>query len=547
MPISDITFSSIPTTCFRTERPAYFHSGEKPADSDEPLDRFIRILSKTVKNDEFTFMIDGKPYMAHPKWLRDHIHEMKAFKHWDYDLKEYLDFIIKNQNEKGFFYEMVQDNNDYHCKIMPDEFMLHLPESKLTFVRLEVEADIEYLVVEGAVTVYKATGDEMWIKSVLPALERGIDYMTSDEKRWSKEYGVIKRGFTIDTWDFMDTERDIRYLSDDTPISVMHGDNSGVYQAMIQLCWLNERFGNTKKAAEWKKRAAQLKENVDKLCWNGSFYTHQVHLNHTGVDSKENIRLSLSNTYDINRGFTTDEQSKSIIAEYKMRRNSDNCFAEWFTVDPPYKKFKFYESGTYINGAISSLTAGELAKAAFGNGEDDYGWDIIKRLIELVDKNGELFFMYNPETAENAGGGPSGWGAASVLSAIEEGLFGIIDSGVCYDSMSFSPSVGVTEYNEIKYITGYKVSHTFIEMHYIRKPNREIYTLCCPSDKIHCHILVSNGFIPQNVSVNGKNIDFSTVTTGSLYYVDFDIRYNSGAELDFDKYTTQRKTIIEIL
>ena len=262
MPISDITFSSIPTTCFRTERPAYFHSGEKPADSDEPLDRFIRILSKTVKNDEFTFMIDGKPYMAHPKWLRDHIHEMKAFKHWDYDLKEYLDFIIKNQNEKGFFYEMVQDNNDYHCKIMPDEFMLHLPKSKLTFVRLEVEADIEYLVVEGAVTVYKATGDEMWIKSVLPALERGIDYMTSDEKRWSKEYGVIKRGFTIDTWDFMDTERDIRYLSDDTPISVMHGDNSGVYQAMIQLCWLNERFGNTKKAAEWKNVPHSLKKTL---------------------------------------------------------------------------------------------------------------------------------------------------------------------------------------------------------------------------------------------------------------------------------------------
>lgn len=45
-------------------------------------------------------------------------------------------------------------------------------------------------------------------------------------------------------------------------------------------------------------------------------------------------------------------------------------------------------------------------------------------------------------------------GAASVLSAIEEGLFGIVDNGVCFDKMSFSPSVAVTDYNELKYITG---------------------------------------------------------------------------------------------
>lgn len=547
MPISDITFSSIPTTCFSTERPAYFHSGEKPADKNEPLDRFIRILSRTVKNDEFTFMVDGKPCMAHPKWLRDHVHEMKAFKHWDHDLKEYLDFIIKHQNEKGFFYEMVQDNNDYHCKIMPEEFMLHLPESKLTFVRLEVETDIEYLVVEGAVTVYKATGDEKWIKSILPALEKGINYMTSDEKRWSKEYGVIKRGFTIDTWDFMDTIKDIRYLSNDTPMSVMHGDNSGVYQAMLQLCWLNERFGNTKKATEWKTRAAKLKANVDKLCWNGSFYTHQVHLNHKGIDSNEDIRLSLSNTYDMNRKFTTAEQAKSIINEYKQRRSNDNYFAEWFTIDPPYKKFRSYEAGSYINGAISSLTAGELAKAAFEHNEEAYAWDIIKRLIKSVEENGELFFMYNPKTAENAGGGPSGWGAAAVLSAIEEGLFGIVDNGVCFDKMSFSPSVAVTDYNEIKYITGYKVSHTFIEMYYIREQNCETYTLYCPSDEINCHILVSNGFIPQAIFVNGKNIAFNTVHSGNSTYVDFDIICSNNTKRNFKKYTKQRKIIIEIL
>ena len=546
MLISDITFSSIPTTCFRTERPAFFHSGERPAETDDPLDNFMRILSKTVKNDEFTFIIDGKPYMAHPKWLRDHVHEMKAFKHWDYDLKEYLDFMIKNQNEKGFFYEMVQDCNNYHCEIVPEELKLYLPNSRLTFVRLELEADVEYLVVEGAVTVYKATGDEEWIKSVLPALEKGINYMTSDEKRWSKEYGVIKRGFSVDTWDFMDTQEDIRFLSDNTPMSVMHGDNSGVYQAMIQLSWLNERFGNAQKSEEWKARAARLKANVDKLCWNGSFYKHQVHLNHAGIDSNEDIRLSLSNTYDINRKFTTAEQSKSIINEYKKRRNNGNYFAEWFTIDPPYKKFGVYKAGSYINGAVASLTGGELAKAAFEYNEEAYGWDIIKRLMQLVEENGELFFMYNPKTGKNVGGGPSGWGAAAILSAIEEGLFGIIDNGVCFDKMTFSPAIAVTDYNEIKYITGYRVSHTFIQMHYIRTQGCETYVLYCPANEINCHILVSNNFIPQEVLINGKDIAFNTVTCKDSIYVDFNIIRNAHTERDYEKYMTQEKLTIEI-
>ena len=81
--------------------------------------------------------------------------------------------------------------------------MNFLPDDNLALVRIELEADIEYLVVDGAVMVYKATGDDEWIKSVLPALEKGIDYITSDSKRWDEEHGLVKRPFTIDTWDFL--------------------------------------------------------------------------------------------------------------------------------------------------------------------------------------------------------------------------------------------------------------------------------------------------------------------------------------------------------
>lgn len=182
-------------------------------------------------------------------------------------------------------------------------------------------------------------------------------------------------------------------------MSVMHGDNSGVYQAMHQLAWLNRRLGNEGKAKAWEARAEMLKDNMLKHLWNGKFFIHQLHLNHEGMDQKEHERLSLSNTYDINRGLTDTAQSRSIIEEYMKRREKNSCFAEWFTIDPPYERFFIYEKGTYVNGAISPFAAGELAKAALNNGYEKYGWDIIQRFMQLVERDGNTYFLYNTDSS----------------------------------------------------------------------------------------------------------------------------------------------------
>ncbi len=153
---------------------------------------------------------------------------------------------------------------------------------------------------------------------------------------------------------------------------------------MNQLAWLNRRLGNTEKASEWEKRAEEIKNNMFKHLWNGRFFIHQYHLNHTGADDLERTWLSLSNAYDINRGVTDLKQAQSIIDEYISRRKTTEAFAEWFSIDPPYENFNRHKAGKYVNGAISPFTAGELAKAAFNNGYEEYGWDIITRFIELV-------------------------------------------------------------------------------------------------------------------------------------------------------------------
>ena len=549
----NITFGSIPTTCFRNERPGFFHSGTKPKDNDNRLEAFMRCLSKTVRNDRFTFMYNGKPVMAHPKWIRDHIHELKAFKHWEKDLKAYFEVMCEKQREDGQFYEMVQDPSNYHWLVVNDTNRIKDEKNNLVFVRVELEADIEYLMVEGVYQVYQATGDKEWLKKLLPSLEKGINYMTSDPRRYSKDLGLCIRPFTIDTWDFVfnideDKPKDDRNIYPGvTPMSMMHGDNSGVYQAMNQLAFLNREFGEDDKAKAWERRAEIIKDNLNKVAWNGDFYTHQVHIDHDGAPNEdETKRLSFSNTYDINRKITTFEQANKIIAEYQRRRETSGCFAEWFTINPPYPKFRgnVHSANEYVNGCIASLGAGELCKAAFNNGNEEYGWDILNRLIELFEKDGELFFLYDAYTGANKGGGPSGWGASAILSAIEEGLMGIVDKGVKFDKMVYQPRVAVSSEKFGKYITGYEISDTFIESSWQLDEDAAHYRLSTPSKEIACHILIENGKMPKKVICNDKEIEFKTALSNDSLYVDFEIDNSIGEE--FYEGSEQKEYYFEI-
>ena len=501
---------------------------------DPNLGLFIHNLRSNILADRSLVFIDGKIIMTDKNWIRDHVHVMKAMRHWEYDLKSFLDFIIDTQREDGQFYELIKQIDDEHWSFVNEDCYVMYPEDNLSLVRLELEADIEYLVVEGAVYLYKTTGDDEWLKKVLPRLEMGIEYMVSDEKRFDKEHGLVKRPFTIDTWDFTyrpDAGHN-RRIDPDTPMSIMHGDNSGIYQAMNQLAWLNRRLGNEEKATEWESRAEVLKENIFKHLWNGRFFIHQLHLNHAGIDSFEGERLSLSNTYDINRGLTDTEQSRAIIEEYMARRERTSCFAEWFSIDPPYEKFYIYESGRYVNGAISPFTAGELAKAAFNNGYEEYGWDIVKRFIELVKRDGTTYFLYDTDGKPQPEGGPSAWGAAALISAVDEGLAGINDAGVNYDEIFFAPKFPVTHYTELRYLTGYEVSGAMVDVRYILTDEGMRYDVYSPAKKITSHILLPKGEKCKKLLVNGEELCFETELVGESSYVNFSCSANKKASFE---------------
>ncbi len=489
--------------------------------SDSVLGEFIQKLRANITSDRSLVFIENKILLCNKNWIRDHVHVMKAMRHWEYNLDSFLNFIIDTQREDGQFYELIKQYDDCHWKMVnPDCYKMY-PEDNLALVRLELEADIEYLVVEGAMYLYHISGDNEWLKQVLPKLEKGIEYITSNPKRWDERHGLVKRPFTIDTWDFAyNTSTEDRRINPDSPMSIMHGDNSGVYQAMQQLAWFNRRLNNEEKAVFWEEKAELLKQNMFKYLWNGNFFIHQLHLNHEGADNLENERLSLSNPYDINRKVTNIEQSRKIIEEYIKRRQTTQKFAEWFSIDPPYQNFIKYKDGEYVNGSISPFTAGELAKAAFNNGYEDYGWDIISRFIKLVQRDNDVYFLYFPDSTPQPEGGPSAWGSAALISAIDEGLAGIIDTGVNYDEIEFSPKFIVTHYTELRYLTGYELSNTLIDVRFILKENGMRYDLYSPAKTVKAHILLPRNKTCTSLYVNSKETDFSISKIGNSYYVD---------------------------
>ena len=488
---------------------------------------FLHLLRNTINDERSLVFVDGRKMMVNKNWIRDHVHVLKAMRHWEYDYAGYVDFTLRHQRADGCILELVKQADDRHWRYAAPESRKFFPDDNLAMCRLDIEADVEYLLVEGATYCYRISGDDAWLARALPRLEKAIDYVTSAPQRWDARHGLVKRGYTIDTWDFTYEPASVtnRTLTAATPQAIMHGDNSGVYQAMAQLAWLNGRLGRTAKAAAWRARADALRAAMYKHLWNGRFFFHQLPLNVPPVDAHERERLSLSAAYDMNRGLMPVADCRRTIEEFRRRRQTTDCFAEWFTVDPPYDfTFARHPRGDYVNGGVCLFTAGELAKAALENGYEAYGWDILVRVKEMAARDGTLYFLYDRTTATsiNAALGPSAWGAASVLSAFDEALAGVRDAGVRYDAIRFSPRWPVTGLDEVRYFTGYEAADAVVDVRYVRRANGLRYLVRAPAKALAAHILLPSGAAAREVWLNGAPRAFETTAVGDSQYVDFE-------------------------
>jgi len=87
---------------------------------------------------------------------------------------------------------------------------------------------------------------------------------------------------------------------------------------------------------------------------------------------------------DINRGLARTDgcQHPPGVSAPRCSRRS---FAEWYSIDPPFPDGIFGEekivAGAYCNGGIMPLVGGELARAAFEHGFEEYGLEQLLKVL----------------------------------------------------------------------------------------------------------------------------------------------------------------------
>ena len=102
---------------------------------------------------------------------------------------------------------------------------------------------------------------------------------------------------------------------------------------------------------------------------------------------------------------------------------------------------------------------------------------------------------------------------------MDEGLAGIVDLGVKYDEILFAPRFPITPYTELRYLTGYEVSKTLVDVRYIIKEEGMRYDLYSPAKTVRAHILLPHGATCGSLLVDGIAADYETEAVGESVYV----------------------------
>ncbi|MCK4747465.1 MAG: hypothetical protein KAT15_10530, partial [Bacteroidales bacterium] len=348
--------------------------------------------------------LNDKIYSFFWFWLRDHTHTMKGMKYFSPDLKSAIELYADSQREDGMIWDRITKRS-YKKTFWEDPFTdggFHrkVEGGKYEFTRVPVENDVEYLFIEGIYYTWKATGDSHWMAGLLDKALKAVGYSTNDIYRWSEKYKLLKRGYTIDTWDFQSQE-DVEISGhimvvhpEKTRFGVMFGDNTGMVASCGYLAEMLNFTGRDEEAKKMEELGTSLKHRIDELAWNGKYYTHHVPedlsvIRDLGVDEKSQV--SLSNAYSLNRGLE-HEKCVAIINTYKSIREEMPASSpgEWYTIYPPFEKGfgKSDSSGKweYMNAGVTPIVAGELAHGAFEHGFEEYGAGILKRIGKLAEK-----------------------------------------------------------------------------------------------------------------------------------------------------------------
>ena len=120
---------------------------------------FSSLTTMLTKNNPhgLELSVNGRKYNLLVSWIRDHVHYMKAMKYFIQDTKTGTQFFLEQQTPQGFFFDYVypiESDVINRLNFFNRRFTKLLVRDKKQLHRLPVEADVEYLVVEGVYYIW---------------------------------------------------------------------------------------------------------------------------------------------------------------------------------------------------------------------------------------------------------------------------------------------------------------------------------------------------------------------------------------------------------
>jgi len=501
------------------------------------FDSFYPLVKSFLEKDVLEVNIDGQKIRGYRSpdtrsiWIRDYSDILRGVKYFEHDLTSTIRHFADNQNRQGRIFD--------YFTTFPEKLPCE-KENWTKYVRVPVEADVEYRFVKATYLAWQATGDDEFLQEMIPSLEKALTYVLHHSPYWDKKAGLVKRPYTIDTWDFAYTAGKHEWLQfqidDDTFWGFMHGDNSGYYEAFLIMSLFYDYFTRSGLADQWRAKAFALREAMNRTCWNGSYYTHFVKIAPVSIPGvEESVQLSLSNPMNINRGVASHEMARSIIQEYRKRHAEKAGFAEWYSIDPPFPDGIFGDDklvkGAYVNGGIMPMVGGELARAAFDHGFEEYAISILKQYYRMISETGETYLWYFPDgTPSSVGTSTSpdaeptdGWGSSTMLYALIEGLAGVTDHHKMLQKIEISPRWHAARISEVEVKVSYAVSGCSIRYSYVMQENRLSLEVEATAADVDFHVMIPETSSVSRVEANGTAIFFRMIFIEKSNYVDFTI------------------------
>lgn len=514
----------------------------------EPLSSLFSICEGVMLYNDRVLMYGDQLIRVNPTWIRDFMLTLKGFRYTKQELTSFPDLLFDNQHESGFFYEIIAPTTDMHSGrtlngnpktyLVEEPYRKYEPGNKFGLCRLELEADIEYLMVEGSYLIWQATGDDEWLKRRLPLLEKGIRYSSENPIRWDTKYRMMKRPHTLDTWDFTDrlSSGNDRMIRPEDPMGIFHGDNTGLYHSKLLMAKLYRYLGDEASAARHEEEAENLKQQIMNHLWNGKFFRHFLMLDPADYGVDETWQLSLSNSYALNRDILSLAQKKSILAAYRACREKYHGELDDFrNLEPPFPKFMLYKAGSYVNGGNAPFVAGQLALGAFESGEEEYGADILDRIGCKFLRDGKVSFLYDWNEKDMAGG-PRCWCGAEVMNAMTAGLAGVVDGSKLFEDVTISPRFAAAKEDHAYVRLEYAASGAFCEYEWKSSNDQKTVEFQLFSSHKFCKLRMyaPKGTTPLSSEVNGKPCEMVIEDVGgSKYAVVKDLSGNATVRVIF--------------